>query len=353
MSGTVRARLLGLLTAPETAPGLTPGAWSPVLGAARRCGLMGRLAHRLEQAGVLAALPPGPRRHLRSATVAAAQHRRDVLRELDRVALALATVAGPKVLLKGAAYVRADLAPAAGRTYGDIDVMVPPQGMAEAEAALRLAGWLPVNTDAYDRSYYVRWMHQVPPLQHIQTGSVIDLHHTIVPRTARTPVHSGPLLSAAVDVPGQPFQVLSPEDMVLHSAVHLFDDGTFDKALRDLSDIDLLLRQFTAGDPAFWSRLCRRAEALGLGAVLDHALTACAALWRTPVPAPLLQRPRPRAARLLDRVFDKALTPDHPAVSGLPEAVARGFLYMRGHMMRMPLYLLVPHALRKMSRQIW
>ena len=42
------------------------------------------------------------------------------------------------------------------------------------------------------------------------------------------------------------FAVLAPEDMVLHSATHLFNEGEFDRGLRDLNDLDLLLREFGA-----------------------------------------------------------------------------------------------------------
>ncbi len=42
-----------------------------------------------------------------------------------------------------------------------------------------------------------------------------------------------------------------------------------------------------------------------------------------------------------------ALRPDHPHCDGPYTGIARWLLYVRSHHLRMPLYLVVPHLLRK------
>ena len=109
----------------------------------------------------------------------------------------------PKVvLLKGAAYTVADLPAARGRIFSDVDLMVPKDRIAEAETTLRNHGWVAGATNAYDQRYYRTWMHQIPPLTHFRRETVIDVHHTIVPETARTPVAAGRLFDAARKLPG-------------------------------------------------------------------------------------------------------------------------------------------------------
>ena len=56
-----------------------------------------------------------------------------------------------------------------------------------AEAALMLDGWASGHRSAYDQRYYRTWMHELPPMQHIQRGTVLDVHHAIAPLMPRAP----------------------------------------------------------------------------------------------------------------------------------------------------------------------
>src|SRR4029077_14434016 len=124
-------------------------------------------------------------------------------------------------LLKGAAYLMGNLPPARGRTFSDIDILVPKSSLLEVERALRAHGWASDKIDHYDDRYYRRWMHQLPPLTHVERGTTVDVHHTIVPMSARVPVDATTLLNEALVLPVDVgLAVLKPVDMVLHSAVH-------------------------------------------------------------------------------------------------------------------------------------
>ncbi len=88
---------------------------------------------------------------------------------------------------------------------------------------------------------------------------MLDIHHTILPLTARLKPDPAKLWADAVGVEGQSsFKVLAPMDMVLHSATHLFHDGELQQGLRDLVDLDALMRHFGA-NPDFWPQLVSRA----------------------------------------------------------------------------------------------
>ena len=91
-------------------------------------------------------------------------------------------------------------------------------------------------------------------------GSVVDVHHTILPPTSRLHPDPGALVADAIPLPDVPgLAVLAPSDMVLHSAAHLFHDGEADNALRDLVDLRALIGEFLASDPNFWLTLLARA----------------------------------------------------------------------------------------------
>jgi hypothetical protein len=338
-----RMLLLTALGRPEHAAALTLGQWGMVVPLARQTGLLGRLCLALADAGLLDDIPEAPRAHLCSARLVAAKHRRDVLGEIRLIAEALAPVGAP-LLLKGAAYVAAGLPPADGRLFADIDVMVPAASLGKAEAALMLAGWVADGAEPYDAAYYRRWMHQLPPMRHLRRGTVVDLHHAIRPPTARHPVAATPILAAARPALDGMVKVPAPEDLILHSAVHLLDEGEFTHGLRDLSDIDLLLRHSSALT-GFHERLAERAAELGLAPVLTQALRQASRLLGTPV---AVERP----ATFLTAVYDLALQPPHDSCRRWPTRAAHALLYLRAHLLRMPLRLLAPHLARKAWRRV-
>ena len=253
----------------------------------------------------------------------------------------------PSLLLKGAAYALADLPPAAGRLFGDIDLLVPKALLPKVEAALMLAGWHSRTQDAYDQRYYRQWMHELPPMTHIRRGTVLDVHHNLLPETARRPTQAEPILAAArplANVPG--LSIPADTDLVLHSACHLFHEGEWHHGLRDLVDLDALLRAF-GSDLEFWPRLVERAGQLNLGLPLSYAFDCCRRWLQTPIPDSIIaacpDQPPPWQQRMMRGLFDEGLASAHrPSHNGWTRAGAVA-LYVRGHYLRMPWRLLVPH----------
>ena len=333
---------------------LSNARWALLLQQARAARLLSRLAILLDAAGGLRRVPAGPLHHLESSLVLARSHDQAVRWEVGSVHDSLRSAGIPVVLLKGAAYVLADLPAARGRWFSDVDVMVPRTSLADAEATLRLSGWIGTHADdAYDQRYYREWMHEIPPMLHERRRTTLDIHHSILPPTARLKPDAAKLFAAAVPVAGHAdLRVLAPADMVLHSATHLFWDGEFHHGLRDLVDLDDLLRHFDARDPAFFPTLVDRSFEMDLAGPLQYGLRYARRILGTPVPDSVvtaLQRAGPN--RLLrpsmDAAFQRALMPDHPSCSDAFTPLARWLLFVRGHYLRMPLRLLVPHLARK------
>jgi hypothetical protein len=346
-----RTLLVKALRNPGAIPAMDLATLDTLVRQARRTNLLAKLAWRLDGSGLLDQVPAAPRAHFVAARIFADKHRRDVHFEIRCLERAL--VAFPKiVLLKGAAYAASDLPAARGRVFSDIDLMVPKERIAEAETALRNHGWTSRTVNAYDDRYYRTWMHQIPPLSHFRRDTVIDVHHTIVPETARTPVSADKLFDAAITVPNSPnMHVLAPADMVLHSAVHLFDGGEFDIGPRDLSDLHDLLTYFGA-QAGFWETLWRRAQETGLTRSLFLAVHFTRDLLGTEVPASLLgdldsyRRAHPGLGILVS-LMARGVQPPHRSAMGGMTGLARWLLYVRGHYQRMPLRLLIPHLVRK------
>lgn len=341
--------VLQILRAPHDAARLSAADWDLLIRQSRRANLIARLATAL--APQLDALPPAPARHLASALNIAQRQRLATRWEAECIRRALVPLGIEPILLKGAAYLLRDLPAARGRLFGDVDLLVPKSQMAAAEAGLMAAGWaFDASLSAYDSRYYREWMHEIPPLYHQQRDTALDLHHSILPPTARVQVNTAALFDDLLDVPDLPgLKVLAPTTMFLHSAAHLFHEGELDNGLRDLFDLDALLRDF-GQDAAFWATLVPRARALGLTRPLHHALRYVTQLLDTPVPAPVLQAAAadaPAAQGLLDACYHRALMPVHASCDSRFTAAARAALYVRSHWLRMPAHLLTRHLARK------
>jgi len=317
---------------------------------ARSARLLASLTLELEQAKILEQVPAPVRRHLESAVLVHDKQKRDLAYDAVKIRQALESIGVKLVLLKGAAYLQAEFPVSRGRLISDIDIIVPQHRIDEVEKTLNQFGWESSYVDTYNERYYRKWMHEIPPLGHKKRGTTLDLHHTILPPTAAANIDANLLFDALIEVkPG--IYTLSWQDMVIHSATHLFHEGEYHHGLRDLWDLDCMLRDFPGRDPLFWDGLVSRARELDLLGSLFHGLTYSQQVFATPVPPEVMVQANSwsRALRkpVMDFLFMRAFRPDQPECKLPFTGLALYVLYLRSHYLRMPLYLLLPHLIRK------
>ena len=328
--------------------------WDLLVRQARNSELLGRIYIHLRNHQLLQQVPEIALKHLHSANTQTTRHAELVLYEVNQIYSELSQLETPVVLLKGAAYVAARIPAGEGRIFTDIDVMVHKSQITLAEDALQYAGWVSSNTDPYDQKYYRKWMHEIPPMKHGKRKTVLDLHHAILPETARLHPETIKLFKAAVPVEGYSnLYTLCPEDMVLHSATHLFHDGEFEHGLRDLVDLDSLLRYFPTKNPKFWERLVGRARNIDLVRPLYYALLYCRNVLNTPIPSDIFEQARKQAEMsslmrgFMNQLLSRGLMPNHPSCQGAFSGLLMWLLYVRSHYLRMPFHLLIPHLVHK------
>lgn len=321
------ARLLvRVLADPATAARLASAEWTGLIAMARAELLLGSLAYRLE--GV--ELPSKIAGILADARADAERGRSQALWEAEMARRALAPLGLPVILLKGSAYAAAGLKAGEGRSIGDLDILVPRDSLDSVQQALLAAGWEWVKADDYDDSYYRRWMHELPPLIHRERDRMIDVHHTILPLTARPKPDAAAMIADSAEMPSG-LRVLSPEDRIVHAATHLFADGDLAGGLRNLWDIHRLLEEFGADG------VTSRARRHGLAGPVARALRIRDALF---LGGRLHVSDRPFVRRLLAR-------------NNWGQETRRGLrlaFYVRSHWLRMPPLMLAGHLWVKVRR---
>lgn len=178
-----RIALLQTLREPRRAQALSVAEWSTLVATARDANLLGALDKRLEAAGVQPCAQA--RLHLEGVRRMGERQHLSIRWEAHQLQAALGALDIPVVLLKGSAYVMAYPEIGRGRLFGDVDILVPREALGDVESRLMLNGWVGAKSDPYDQRYYREWMHELPPMSHVRRGTVLDVHHNILPLTAR------------------------------------------------------------------------------------------------------------------------------------------------------------------------
>lgn len=347
--------LIVALREPQRAAELSPREWSDLIANARSANLLGRLAIHLREAGI--APPAAARRHLDATLQLSSRQYQSALWEAHELARALTPLGIPVVLLKGAAYALSGHPVREGRLFGDIDLLVPRDALGKVEIRLMVAGWTSAKASDYDQRYYRQWMHELPPMMHVRRGTILDVHHTILPLTARHSPDPRCIIEHATPLAGLPgLHVPAAEHLLIHSITHLLHEGELHNGLRDLFDIDGLIRAGTLA-PGFWQRVVEASGEMGLSRHVAFGLHLAQTLIGSPIPPETLAALLPESAHgwrtaVLAGLYRAALRPEREVADSTPAVAARLALYVRAHWLRMPPHLLVRHLSRKALQRL-
>ena len=315
--------LASVMRTPARAADLEAAGWTGLIAIARAEQMIGTLAARLQ--GV--AVPAQVARILDDARTSAAQGQIAATWEAEVARRVLSHVGERLILLKGTAFAVAGLRAGLGRSIGDLDILVPKNALARVEAALLDAGWEWVKPDPYDDAYYRTWMHELPPLIHRDRDRMIDVHHTILPLTARITPDAAALINGSMALENG-LRTLSPNGMLVHATAHLFADGDLAGGLRNLWDIRCLVDEFGMDG------LDAEAQSHGLCQEVGRSLRLIDALFGNGKPTGI------------DRFYIRRITardgwgrPTRP--------LTRLAFYVRSHWLRMPPAMLARHLWTK------
>jgi len=338
-----------VLLDPASSIELTALEWDVLLCMTDKSRLTASLGNRLERQGMTGELPEEVKTRFLAAQIYSRYRSRLIRWEMNRLQRALRGTNYEVVALKGGAYLLLNLPFAESRLAADLDILVPASDISEFERLLQEQGWEPEELSEYDQRYYREWMHEIPPLRHRERKVEVDVHHALLPLTAKLKPNSDLLFESARPIEGSRFKVLCWKDMILHAVVHLFYDSDLDGRIRDLVDLDELFRRFCGSDRDAWAQLMERSKIQGLQRPLFYALRYCKQIVATPIPNDIQfdDKPSRLAIVIMDRLVPRAIFPDLPGKKNRINSIARWLLYVRSHYLRMPLRLLIPHLLYK------
>lgn len=333
---------------------LTEQQWGAVVGLARQLGLLGTLYFILSRSDVWPQLSERIQCHFLSGWQQAQRQKVSLQWQAESLAK-LNPESTPFLLLKGAAYILADLPNSHGRIVSDIDVLVDKASLNDAEFWLFVHGFKASLKDDYDDYYYRQWMHELPPFYHPQSHITLDLHHNILPIVSKRYIEASALFDEAQSLENN-INIPSLQDLFIHSAAHLFQDSVFHRALRDLYDMYHLHRLIVAsegGDVALFAR----AQQLGLADDVARALDLLESVFAVTLAEQTRELVHTTLCHLRHWRWQK---PCYLRMLMQPVAVKRNskdkwaewLLFSRSHLIKMPLGMLLKHSVVKSIKQL-
>ncbi len=345
-------KLVDILVEPEKLLDLPPSALSGIVSEARYFNMVAQLKHLCESNGLWSLLPEHFKLHLNSACLFYENQRRKLDIEAEEIAKVLTPLNVQWMYLKGGAYHLNGMTSFYGRMMSDIDILVEEAALKRVETALRNNSWVAARISNYDEKFYRCWSQEIPPLRHLYRQVELDVHFNILPKTIKETVDGRHLFEQSITMDSRPLQkVLKPHAMLVHSAIHLFYESEYHKGLRDLYDICILIKDYSAGE-SFWDDLIDLQRKINNEQSVYLALRYSHIIYNAPVPSTVLEyyerfKPNKFYLWILDYCFLNVFTSMYPPHRKFGHSFSEAILYLRGHLKRMPLRLLIPHLTKK------
>ncbi|WP_020408143.1 nucleotidyltransferase family protein [Hahella ganghwensis] len=344
--------VIQLFLHPESAASIDAERWQQIILVLRYQQLLARYAKRIRKAGVFEQVHKYAQHHLINAEIIADKQYQQVHYEASLLQQQIGGIGSHLIFLKGAGYSLSGLSVGVGRTYSDIDILVDKTAISDIEKTMSLNGWLPEEMDEYDQKYYRQWAHEIPPMKHATRGTLIDIHHNIIP-VVSTRAPDINLLFEHTVITKDGYQILDKPAMTLHSLIHLFYNEEFKYGYRDLLDLHLLMSDNTE---EYWQQLLDLAESTGFERELFYACRYTNRLTSTAIPEHVVnllnQKNSGPILPIVDFIFTQLLIPSHPTVRSPSYSLAAFMGFLRGHHLKMPLPVLIYHSVNKAWRLI-
>jgi hypothetical protein len=248
-----------------------------------------------------------------------------LLHRVQPVLVRLASAGIPVLLLKGAGILAAFGGTLDLRPMDDVDMMVPPDRLAQVVEMLATLGWRPKETPPCAPAAMVTlsdtagWPFVAPD------GTELDLHWRALNLDGRIGNDLGFWQRAEpAQLAGQQVLVLAPADQLLHVCCHAVTWAGFSN-LRWVADAALIIR--ASPDRLDWITLCAEARRRRFATLMHDCLRFLATDLALPVPHVVLRDLR-REARFTERLEARIIRADRLTHS-LPQRLAAKFVAFR------------------------
>lgn len=337
------------LEEPELLYGLDDIQWQDLLRILRYNDLVATLASTIVCYGIPIESSYAEK-HLIAAETYSTRQSQQVINEAYNLTSILDEIEIYPAFLKGAAYSIANDKNAQGRLMSDVDILVAKEHLPDIEIKLKEHGWHEKEVSDYDDNYYRKWSHELPPYYHHGSGTTLDIHHTLIPPITGKQVPIEHILGSAEARKG--LYVLPLEWRLLHCIIHFFYNEDYDKPFRDFWDIKCLID--AAAKEEKLENVLMIAKQNGFKSELAYCLLLLQLKYERPY---LSQLNGLLSLNFKEKVFVRyvlshAVVLRHRLTDTIQNKICVFIMFVRGHIKKMPLKILLPHACIKLCRSV-
>lgn len=351
MSKLTSQNLVDIIKSPALLAHFSLAQWNDLVFILRREKLLARVYLLLDEQSLTHVIPQPALRHFSNAVRMSKKQALVARKEAENLTASLANKARYLVFLKGAAYSLSNSPAALGRIYSDIDIIVPKKNLKGIEEFLTVFGWYSEELDDYDEHYYRQWAHEIPPMCHSSRGTVLDIHHNLVPPVSGKHIDIEKFIdSYSENIDG--VVVLREAAKFFHSAIHLFFNDDMTSAFRDMTDLYLMSK---SQPPSFFEELLYIIDNYGFEKECMLALYFLQTRYEVVFPECVLIRLdefKQKANRWELALLARLIEPKHKLLVQGESQLLQFIGEMRGHWLKMPVYVLVYHTSMKFWRFI-
>ncbi len=211
--------------------------------------------------------------------------------ELSRLLSALNNQNIPVIVLKGAALLETVYSDISLRPMGDIDILVRPEHLDQAESIALQQGY-GFLVDHEVQKHTKQNCRHLANLWHHEKNMMLEIHHHIVSQDEPYYFNLDGFWARAkpVLISNTPALVLAPEDLLIHLSIRFLLDRRYqsNSALGQICDISEVIKHYS--DSLNWGLIEKTSREGGVIKGLHFVLYACQLLLQAPVPSPVLDR---------------------------------------------------------------
>lgn len=341
--------LIECVKTPSTLKKLTLKQWNDVVAVLRAEKMLARVYLLMCQHSLEDIIPAPALKHFINAKKIADKQALIAHQETIQLISSLEEKAKYIVFLKGAAYSFAKSPAALGRVYSDIDVVVPRESLQSIERFLTVFGWYSEELDDYDEQYYRKWAHEIPPMRHSARGTVLDIHHNLVPVVSGRHIDIESFIEKYSEKVDE-ITVLCEPAKFFHSAIHLFFNEDMTSAYRDMTDLYLMTN---TQDDSFYYTLLFIIEEFGFEKECMLALYFLHERYDSQFPSFIASKINVFRGQISTwelKLLSRLIEPQHKFLAEGESSIYQFIGEIRGHALKMPMPILAFHILMKGGR---
>jgi hypothetical protein len=262
--------------------------WPTVLDRATQQGLAPLLYTKLKPAIGSVQIPKEALEELKGSYLWNAVHNANLYRRLGEISEALTQAGIPLIVLKGAALGSLLYEDPALRPMGDIDLLLKERDLGAADQLLRKLGYAPWSFQRSEAWYQTNHHHLAPYVSH-DGFLIVELHHNVIRPTMSVCVPIDELWKRArpAKIGPSTIQIFAPEDLLLHTCLHLSHDDHFNGKLITLRDIAGIIDHYRM--EFNWDRLLLKAATYRIQKYIYYSLWLARDIVEAEVPGSLMR----------------------------------------------------------------